>query len=114
MTHTVMRMQTSSKRRSTAQGDSGKERGVVALGEAEARETVNPRFGQVGDRSVEVTVSDGAFEVPAGQTSFAPGSSGWRTPDGNLAWYELFARGASAAALLGHPGAGTEVKATPL
>jgi hypothetical protein len=51
MTHTVMRMQTSSKRRSTAQGDSGKERGVVALGEAEARETVNPRFGQIARAS---------------------------------------------------------------
>ena len=68
---------------------------------------------QVGDRSVEATVSDGTFEVPAGETSFAPGSSGWRTPDGDLAWYELFARGASAAALLGHPGAGTEVNVTP-
>lgn len=68
---------------------------------------------QVGDRSVEATVSDGTFEVAAGQTSFAPGSSGWPTPDGDLAWYELFARGASAAALLGHPGAGTEVNVTP-
>ena len=68
---------------------------------------------QVGDRSIEATVSDGTFEVPAGETSFAPGSSGWRTPDGDLAWYELFARGASAAALLGHPGAGIEVNVTP-
>jgi transposase len=33
------------------------------------------------------------FEVPAGETSFAPGSSGWPTPDGDLVWYELFARG---------------------
>jgi hypothetical protein len=69
---------------------------------------------QVDDRSVEATVSDGTFEVPAGETSFAPGSSGWRTPDGNLGWYELFARGASAAALLGHPAAGAEVTVTPL
>jgi len=68
---------------------------------------------QVGDRGVEATVSDGTFEVPAGQTSFAPGSSGWRTPVGDIIWYEVFARGASAAALLGHPAAGTEVKLTP-
>jgi hypothetical protein len=68
---------------------------------------------QVGDRSIEATVSDGTFEVPAGETSFAPGSSGWRTPDGDLAWFELFTRGASAAALLGHPAAGAEVKVTP-
>jgi S-adenosylmethionine hydroxide adenosyltransferase-like protein len=67
---------------------------------------------QIGDRSVEATVSDGTFEVPAGETSFAPGSSGWRTSDGDLAWYELFARGASAAALLGHPAAGAEVNVT--
>jgi hypothetical protein len=69
---------------------------------------------QVGNRSIEATISDGTFEVPAGETSFAPGSSGWRTRDGDLAWYELFARGASAAALLGHPVAGAEVKVTPL
>ncbi|MDQ4093624.1 MAG: SAM-dependent chlorinase/fluorinase, partial [Actinomycetota bacterium] len=69
---------------------------------------------QVGDRSVEATVSDGTFEVPVGETSFAPGSSGWRTPNGDVVWYELFARGASAAALLGHPAAGAEVKVTPL
>lgn len=69
---------------------------------------------QVGNRSVEATISDGTFEVPAGETSFAPGSSGWCTRDGNLAWYELFTRGASAAALLGHPVAGAEVMVTPL
>jgi S-adenosylmethionine hydrolase len=68
----------------------------------------------IGDRSVEATVTDGTFEVPTGATSFAPGSSGWRTRDGDLTWYELFARGASAAALLDHPAAGTEVKVTPL
>ncbi len=69
---------------------------------------------QVDDRSVEATVSDGTFELPAGETPFAPGSSGWCTPDGDLDWYELFARGASAAALLGHPTAGVEVTVTPL
>ena len=68
---------------------------------------------QIGDRSIEATVSDGTFAVPAGETSFAPGSSGWPTPDGDLVWYELFTRGASAAALLGHPVPGAEVKVAP-
>jgi S-adenosylmethionine hydrolase len=68
---------------------------------------------QIGDHSIDATVSDGTFEVPAGETSFAPGSSGWPTPDGDLVWYELFTRGASAAALLGHPAAGAEVTVSP-
>jgi S-adenosylmethionine hydrolase len=67
----------------------------------------------IGDHSIEAIVSDGTFEVPAGETSFAPGSSGWPTAEGDLVWYELFARGASAAALLGHPAAGAEVTVTP-
>jgi S-adenosylmethionine hydrolase len=69
---------------------------------------------EIGDRSIEAIVSDGTFEVPTGETSFAPGSSGWRTLEGDLVWYELFARGASAAELLGHPAAGAEVMVTPL
>jgi hypothetical protein len=46
--------------------------------------------------SIDATVNDGTFAVPAGETSFAPGSSGWPTPEGNLVWYELFTRGTTA------------------
>lgn len=55
-------------------------------------------------------VSDGTFAVPEGETSFAPGSSGWRTRDGDdRRFYELFARGGSAADLFGGPTAGATV-----
>ena len=55
-------------------------------------------------------VSDGTFAVPEGETSFAPGSSGWRTADGEeRRFYELFARGGSAAELFEHPAAGAAV-----
>ncbi|GIF04856.1 SAM hydrolase/SAM-dependent halogenase family protein [Actinoplanes siamensis] len=65
----------------------------------------------IGGRQVVAVVSDGVFAVPDGQMSFAPGSSGWPTGDGrHRACYELFARGASAAELFGHPGAGTPVQ----
>jgi hypothetical protein len=64
----------------------------------------------IGGRQVDAVVSDGVFEVPDGQMSFAPGSSGWPAADGrHRACYELFARGASAAELFGHPSAGTAV-----
>lgn len=69
---------------------------------------------QVGEYGVEAVVSDGTFEVPAGETSFAPGSSGWRGPHGDVAWYEVLTRGASTAALLGHPSAGAGVEVSPL
>ena len=65
----------------------------------------------IGGRQVDAVVSDGVFAVPDGEMSFAPGSSGWPAADGrHRACYELFARGASAAELFGHLGAGTEVK----
>jgi hypothetical protein len=59
-------------------------------------------------------VSDGVFTVPAGEVAFAPGSSGWPTTDGGYRpYYELFARGSSAAALFGEPAAGTPVDVSP-
>jgi hypothetical protein len=65
----------------------------------------------VGDQRGFAVVSDGAFEVPVGETSFAPGSSGWRRRSGgSVAFLELFRRGSSAAALFGHPPAGTAVE----
>jgi hypothetical protein len=67
---------------------------------------------RVGGAEAEAVVSDGVFTVPAGELSFAPGSSGWPRGDGDgeRACYELFARGSSAAELFGHPAAGTPVE----
>ncbi len=77
---------------------------------AEVGTRVRVRVGPVTGWAV---VSDGAFAVPAGETAFAPGSSGWRTRDGEeRRFYELFARGRSAAELFGQPAAGTRVEVT--
>jgi hypothetical protein len=66
---------------------------------------------RVGDVEQEATVGGGTFAVPAGELSFAPGSSGWTTRSGDeLRWCELLARGGSAAALFGGPAPGTPVE----
>ena len=45
----------------------------------------------------EATVSDGSFAVEHGRLAFAPGSSGWKNPQGaETRWMELFLRGGSA------------------
>ena len=68
-----------------------------------------------GSEAIEAVVTDGVFTVPAGEVSFAPGSSGWPTADGGFrAFWEVFARGASAAAMLGRPASGTPVEVTPV
>lgn len=65
----------------------------------------------VGGARVQAMVSDGTFAVDAGETSFAPGSSGWRSRSGTgLRFYEIFTRGGNAAELLGRPPAGTPVE----
>ena len=77
---------------------------------AEVGSTVQVR---VGEKTVQATVSDGTFDVPSGELSFAPGSSGWRCRDGGeRRWYELFARGGSAAELFGSPRPGDAVEVT--
>ncbi|HLL69709.1 MAG TPA: hypothetical protein VK453_28945 [Micromonosporaceae bacterium] len=69
---------------------------------------------RIGEAVVAAVVSDGVFTVPAGEVSFAPGSSGWpRGHGGHRACYELFARGGSAAELFGNPAAGTPVEVVP-
>ena len=69
----------------------------------------------VGGASVEAVVSDGTFAVGTGQTSFAPGSSGWRNRSGvDLRFYEIFTRGGNAAEQLGRPPAGTPIQVRPL
>jgi hypothetical protein len=69
---------------------------------------------RIGDAEAHAVVSDGVFTVPAGELSFAPGSSGWPTAVGDpRACFELFARGGSAAELFGSPAAGTPVEVHP-
>ena len=65
---------------------------------------------RIGDVEQDVIVSDGVFAVPAGEISFAPGSSGWPHGDGRRSSYEIFARGRDAAELFGGPAAGTPVE----
>jgi hypothetical protein len=68
---------------------------------------VQVRIGQVAREAV---VSDGVFTVPAGELSFAPGSTGWPAADGERrVCYELFARGGNAADMFGKPTPGTPV-----
>jgi hypothetical protein len=65
----------------------------------------------IGGAVAEAVVGGGTFEVPTGELSFAPGSSGWRRRDGSeRACYELLQRGGSAAERFGCPRAGTAVE----
>lgn len=66
---------------------------------------------RIGEVEADAVVSDGTFAVPAGELSFAPGSSGWMTRDGGRRrWCELLARGGSAAEMFGFPTPGTPVE----
>ena len=65
---------------------------------------------RVGDVEADALVGGGTFDVPAGELSFAPGSSGWDTRSGRRQWCELLARGGSAAELFGFPTPGTPVE----
>lgn len=52
---------------------------------------------RIGDVVSDAIYSDGSFKVPEGTLAFAPGSSGWTTPDGRrVRWMELFLRGGNA------------------
>lgn len=67
-----------------------------------------------GQRAL-ATVTDGSFEVAAGELAFAPGSSGWPSrAGGSRRFYEVFLRGGSAAARFGNPRAGAGVQVRPL
>jgi hypothetical protein len=69
---------------------------------------------RIGAVAAEALVGGGTFEVPAGELSFAPGSSGWRRRDGSRrVCFELLQRGGSAAERFGFPRPGTEVEITP-
>lgn len=74
---------------------------------AEPGSVVEVRIGEVTATAV---VGEATFGVETGRLSFAPGSSGWRRRDGSVVrWWELLARGASAAELFGHPTTGARV-----
>ena len=65
---------------------------------------------RVGDASATAIVSDGSFSVAEGDLALAPGSSGWPLRGGGeRRFLELFLRGGSASARLGHPASGTPV-----
>ena len=68
---------------------------------------------RVGYAATTAIVSDGSFSVAEGELALAPGSSGWSRGDGSdRRFLELFLRGGSAAARLGHPPSGTPVVVT--
>ena len=68
---------------------------------------------RVGDSSATAIVSDGSFAVAEGELALAPGSSGWPLRGGaQRRFLELFLRGGSASARLGHPASGTPVLCT--
>ncbi len=65
---------------------------------------------RIGHASTTAMVSDGSFSVAEGELALAPGSSGWPLREGGeRRFLELFLRGGSAAARLGHPAPGTPV-----
>ena len=65
---------------------------------------------RVGHAATTAIVSDGSFSVAEGELALAPGSSGWPLQGGGeRRFLELFLRGGSAAALLGHPTPGAPV-----
>ncbi len=66
---------------------------------------------RIGGAEQEAVASDGSFNVEPGQLAFAPGSSGWITPQGEeLRWMELFLRGGNAWTLFGRPAIGDTIE----
>ena len=70
---------------------------------------------RVGEASATAIVSDGSFSVAEGELALAPGSSGWPLRDGGRRRFlELFLRGGSASARLGHPASGAPIVVSPM
>lgn len=65
---------------------------------------------EIAGTTAEAVASDGTFEVPAGELSFAPGSSGWPS---RQSFYEVFLRGGSAADRFKGVRAGDPVSVVP-
>ncbi len=69
---------------------------------------VRVRIGRV---EREAIASDSSFAVKQGQMAFAPGSSGWKTVEGEeTRWIELFLRGGNAWEAFGRPSVGDPVQ----
>ena len=59
----------------------------------------------------DAVVSDGTFDVEAGQLAFAPGSSGWSNTNREMTrWMEIFLRGGNAWEMFGRPSIGDAVE----
>jgi hypothetical protein len=82
---------------------------TVRLGSIEARPGTILRV-RIGEKELEATASDGTFEVEQGKMSFAPGSSGWATANGETRWMELFLRGGNAWEAFGRPPADAPIE----
>lgn len=66
---------------------------------------------QINGITHEAVVSDGTFGVKPGQLAFAPGSSGWKTKNGNtIRWVEVFLRGGNAWDRFQRPQIGAELQ----
>jgi hypothetical protein len=66
---------------------------------------------RIGGVEQEAIASDGSFAVEPGRLAFAPGSSGWRHPDGGeTRWMELFLRGGSAWEAFQRPKVGEPIR----
>jgi hypothetical protein len=65
----------------------------------------------IGKTERVATTSDGSFEVEKGELAFAPGSSGWKDPQGTeTRWMELFLRGGNAWEAFNRPQVGDELE----
>lgn len=66
---------------------------------------------QIDEVTHDALVSDGTFGVEAGQLAFAPGSSGWKTKQGEqVRWVELFLRGGNAWDSFKRPAIGAQIE----
>lgn len=83
---------------------------TLALGAASTPAGARVRV-RIGGVEQEAVVSDGSFDIEAGQLAFAPGSSGWTGPLGKqIRWMELFLRGGTAWEMFGRPSVGDPVE----
>jgi hypothetical protein len=83
---------------------------TIRVSESPARSgsIIRVRLGRIEQEAV---ASDGSFAVAPGRLAFAPGSSGWRHPQGGeTRWMELFLRGGSAWDLFGRPAVGEQIQ----
>lgn len=69
---------------------------------------------RIGGVERDAVVSDGTFDVEAGQLAFAPGSSGWSNTNREMThWMEIFLRGGNAWEMFGRPDIGHTVEIVP-